>query len=82
MAGSRLVRPGPERRPQSGGSGWTLERGAAVVHGNEPFYVGGGGDACALALPPGGSATTAPVCIGIEHPTLRFFARNTGDPTR
>jgi hypothetical protein len=21
------------------------------------------------------------MCIGVEHPTLRFFARNTGDPT-
>ena len=66
---------------ESGASGWTLERGAAVIDGNEPFHVGGSGDASSLALPPGGSATTAPVCIGVEHPTLRFFARNTGDPT-
>ncbi len=65
---------------ESGASGWTLERGAAVVDGNEPFHVGGSGDASSLALPPGGSATTAPVCIGVEHPTMRFFARNTGDP--
>jgi hypothetical protein len=21
------------------------------------------------------------VCVGVEHPTIRFFARNTGDPT-
>jgi hypothetical protein len=66
---------------ESGASDWTLERGAAVIDGNEPFRVGGSGDAHSLALPPGGSATTAPVCIGVEHPTLRFFARNTGDPT-
>jgi hypothetical protein len=65
---------------ESGASGWTLERGAAVVDGNEPFNVGGSGDASSLDLPPGGSATTAPVCIGVEHPTIRFFARNTGDP--
>ena len=65
---------------ESGASGWSLQRGAAVVDGNEPFHVGGSGDASSLALPPGGSATTAPVCIGVEHPTLRFFARNTGDP--
>jgi hypothetical protein len=66
---------------EAGSSGWTLERGAAVVDGNEPWLVGGSGDARSLALPPGGSATTAPMCIGVEHPTLRFFARSTGDPT-
>jgi hypothetical protein len=65
---------------ESGGSGWSLERGAAVVDGNEPFHVGGSGDASSLALPSGGSATSAPVCIGLEHPTIRFFARNTGNP--
>jgi len=31
-------------------------------------------------LPAGSSATTAPVCIGLGHPTVRFFARNTGNP--
>jgi hypothetical protein len=66
---------------ESGASGWSLERGAAVVDGNEPFLVGGSGDASALALPSGGSATSSAMCIGVEHPTLRFFARNTGDPT-
>jgi hypothetical protein len=71
----------PDGGFESGASGWTLERGAAVVEGNEPYFVGGSGDAASLALPPGGSATTAPMCIGVEHPTLRFFARNTGDPT-
>jgi hypothetical protein len=64
---------------EAGSTGWTLERGAAVVDGNEPWFVGGSGDGRALAIPPGGSATTAPMCIGVEHPTLRFFARNTGD---
>jgi hypothetical protein len=65
---------------EDGDSGWTLERGAAVVDGNEPYRVGGSGDAHSLALPPGASATTAPMCIGVEHPTLRLFARNTGSP--
>jgi hypothetical protein len=59
------------------GSGWTLERGAVVVDGNSPFLAGGS----SLALPSGGSATSSSMCIGVEHPTLRFFARNTGDPT-
>jgi len=68
----------PDGGFEAGASGWTLERGAAVVDGNEPFRVGGTGDASSLALPPGAAATAAPVCIGVEHPTLRFFARNTG----
>jgi hypothetical protein len=73
--------PAPDGGFESGASGWTLEHGAAVVDGNEPFFVGGSGDVSALALPPGGSATTSSMCIGVEHPTVRFFARNTGDPT-
>jgi hypothetical protein len=57
---------------------WTLSGGAGVVSGNETFHVHGAGEAMSLALPTGSSATTAPICVGLEHPTLRFFARNTG----
>jgi hypothetical protein len=59
--------------------GWRLS-GAAPVAGNEHFYVHAPGERSSLSLPPGSSATTAPMCVGIEHPTLRFFARNTGAP--
>ena len=31
-------------------------------------------------LPAGSSVTTEPICIGLGHPTVRFFARNTGNP--
>lgn len=65
---------------------WDLRGGAAVATGNEPFYVGAPGDQASLRLPPGSSAMTAPMCIGLEHPTVRFFAkRETGsllDPLR
>jgi hypothetical protein len=54
---------------------WDLDGGAAVVDGNEPFQVGGADDSASLRLPAGGSATTAPMCVGLEHPTLRFFAK-------
>jgi hypothetical protein len=33
-----------------------------------------------VSLPAGSSATTEPLCIGLGHPTVRFFARNTGNP--
>jgi hypothetical protein len=53
---------------------------AAVRSGNESFHVAGADDANALRLPDGSSATTPPLCVGVEHPTVRFFARNTGSP--
>ena len=60
---------------------WTLQGGAAVVAGNEPFRVGAPTDRASLRLPSGSSATTAAMCIGIEHPTMRFFARReSGSP--
>jgi len=57
---------------------WELEGGAVRAVGNERFHVNDADDASSLALPPGSSATTAPMCVGLEHPTLRLFARNRG----
>lgn len=69
----------PDGTFESGAASWTLG-GAAVGAGNEPFYVHGAGESASLALPDGSSATTRAVCVGIEHPTIRFFARNGGLP--
>jgi hypothetical protein len=63
----------PDGGFEDGGS-WTLTGGAAIVDGNQPFLDGGS----SLELPAGAVATTAPICITVAHPTLRFFARNTG----
>jgi hypothetical protein len=60
------------------GTGWNLQAGAARISRNEPFYVHDEDDARSLELPAGSSATTAPMCVGLEHPTLRLFARNGG----
>jgi hypothetical protein len=68
--------PAPDGGFEGGAEDWTLANGAAVVDGNDP-YLGG---ARSLALPGGASATSAPMCIGLEHPTIRLFARNTGAP--
>ena len=60
---------------------WDLRGGAAVAAGNEPFQVGAPGDQSSLRLPSGSSAATAPMCIALEHPTLRLFAkREAGSP--
>jgi hypothetical protein len=67
--------PAPGGDVEGGGGEWTLVDGAAVADGTEPFLAGGR----SLTLPAGSSATTAPMCVGVEHPTLRLFARNTGD---
>jgi hypothetical protein len=56
------------------GGAWTLAGGAAIVAGNQPYLAG----SKSLDLPAGASATTAPICVTVAHPTVRFFARNTG----
>jgi hypothetical protein len=63
---------------EAGAVGWTLTGSAATVAGNEPFYVGSATDHRSLALPAGSTATSPTVCIAVDHPTVRFFAVNTG----
>jgi hypothetical protein len=63
---------------EDGAGGWTLN-GASVVSGNEPWQVHGDGDNRSLRIPSGKSATTDTICVGLEHPTLRFFAKSSGD---
>ena len=63
---------------ESGATSWTLTGGAAVVDGNEPFYVRSSADRYSLSLPPGSSATTAPMCVRTLDATMRFFAVNAG----
>lgn len=65
---------------EAGASQWSLEGGAQVGAGNESYYVTDASDKRSLSLPAGSSATSSTVCVGIEHPTLRLFARNTGSP--
>src|SRR5690349_17596686 len=59
---------------------WALGGGADVEPGNETFFVHDSADRSSLAIPNGGSATTDAMCTGIDRPTLRFLARNTGSP--
>lgn len=67
----------PDGGLEVGGGAWTLTGGAAVGAGNEPWNVGDAADASHLDLPAGSTATTEAMCVGLEHPTLRFFARRT-----
>lgn len=63
---------------ESGTAGWSVSGATAAVSGNEPWYVHAVGESTAMRMPAGSSATTGSMCVGIEHPTLRLFARNGG----
>jgi hypothetical protein len=67
----------PDGGLEAGGAAWQLQGGARAVEGNEPFRVRAATDHLALDLPAGSSATTAPMCIGLEHRTMRFFGVGT-----
>jgi hypothetical protein len=67
----------PDGTFSDGAAGWT-RAGARVVAQNEPYFVHGDDAPAALALPSRSSATSPAMCVGIEHPTLRLFARSTG----
>jgi hypothetical protein len=71
----------PDGGFEGGGSGWQLNRGAAVVQENESFYLNDAGDSKSLSLPAGSSAASPPVCMAIDTPSFRFVARNSGDPS-
>jgi hypothetical protein len=73
-----LYMPAPNSGFEAGGTSWTLSGGAATVQDNEPWHVRAATDHVALALPTGAAAKSTAVCIGVEHPTTRLFARNTG----
>jgi hypothetical protein len=63
---------------EKGAANWTLSGGAAVVGGNEPWFIGGAADRFSLRLPAGSQAVTAPICIDPTYPYFRLFARGAG----
>jgi hypothetical protein len=67
----------PNGDVESGNDSWTLGGGYAAS-GNEPWYVHGAGETSSMKIPAGRSVTTGSICVGLEHPTMRFFARSSG----
>jgi hypothetical protein len=59
--------------------GWSLEGGAAVGSGNEPFNIRGTADVNSLMLPPGASATSPTMCVDLNWPTMRMLAYQDGN---
>ncbi len=69
--------PAPQGSFEAGATQWQLA-GARLISDNEPFQVSGTVGSRALRVDPGGEATSRAMCVGIEHPTLRFFLRRVG----
>jgi hypothetical protein len=57
--------------------GWALGS-ADVVGDQEPWKVHGDNGSKALRIDNGRSVTTPTMCVGLEHPTMRFFAHRSG----
>ena len=70
----------PDGDLSAGGAGWTLD-GAEITPENEPFWVHGGDTPAAVHLDSGASATSPAICVGLDDPTMRFFARGIGGPS-
>ena len=71
-----LYVPAPGGQAESP-AGWELKGGAKGVAGNALWKVGGSSHGNSLLLPAGSSATTGTMCVGLGHPTVRFFAKRT-----
>jgi hypothetical protein len=63
---------------ENGAASWSLS-GAGLASGNESYFVHRDGGSHSLSLSPGGRALTRTICVGLDRPTLRFFARASGD---
>jgi hypothetical protein len=60
-------------------AGWSLEGGAVVDSGNEPFNLRGSADANSLVLPAGASATSPTMCVDLNWPTMRMVGYQQGE---
>ena len=54
--------------------GWTLNKHASVARWADPFS----GAAQSLQFAKGAEAATPAMCVNLDHPTIRFFARDVG----
>ena len=56
-------------------AGLTFTGGAKIVSGNEPNLLNSKSDKNSVLIPRGGTVTTGPICVGLDKPTVRFFAK-------
>jgi hypothetical protein len=67
----------PDGSFSGGAEGWRYSNGTIAAE-NQPHSSHADEGEASLRLAPGGSATSPAVCVGIEHPTIRFFTRSKG----
>ena len=70
-----VLAPGGDFESTSDPDAWDLNGNASLQADNEPWNASGDGSR-SLRLGPGASAVSPVMCVGIEHPTVRFFAKN------
>src|SRR4051795_5733428 len=63
---------------ETGAAGWTVGSGSGVVGDQEPWRVAGDNGSHALNIDAGRSVVSPTMCVGLEHPTMRFFAHRSG----
>jgi hypothetical protein len=63
---------------EAGAPAWALHNGPKVIEGNETWKVRDAADHRSLRLPAGSRALSPTICVGLGHPTMRFFARRVG----
>jgi hypothetical protein len=63
---------------EAGDPAWKMTGSAHTVAGNESWKVHEADDSRSLSLPPGSTATSPAMCVGLGHPTLRLFAKKSG----
>jgi hypothetical protein len=71
----------PDGGFEAGASGWSLSGGARTVAGNESYFLNDDADKRSLSLPPGSKVVSPPICMALDTPIFRMFARNSGDPS-
>ena len=59
-------------------AGLTFTGGAKIVAGNETSYVGSSAHRNSVLIPRGATVTTDAMCVGLDKPTVRFFAKRPG----
>ncbi len=57
---------------------WTLEGGAQLTAGSEPYAATGSAGDSSLLLPAGSSAESPLTCVDAAYPTVRFFMAGSG----
>jgi hypothetical protein len=62
---------------EAGLAGWDLN-GARAVADQEPWKVAADNGDTSLSIPAGHSVVSPTICVGLEHPTMRFFAHRSG----